>query len=93
MIIISLFKRGKKRNNFTVVYSDPQVPHQFHYGRLQKFLRCPTYSTNSIYIALIEPSRVDSCELLEHLNYPLELQMLPQLLSIDFVSVIEETQP
>ena len=85
IIFSKQIKWVKKRNSFTVVYSNPQVPHQLYYGRVQKFLRCPADSTDSLYIAVIEPLRVESCKLLERLNYPPELQLLAQLLSIDFV--------
>ena len=56
-------------------------------------MRCPADSSDSIHIAVIKPLKVESWGLLEHLNYPPELQFLAPLLSMDFVSVIDETQP
>ena len=51
-------KRVKKRNSFTVAYSDPQAPNQLKYGQVQKFLSCPADSPNALHIAIIEQLRV-----------------------------------
>ena len=80
--------RVKKRNTYTVTYSDPQMPHQIAYGRVESFL-CPV---DSLHLAIIKPINVQNSEILENLEYPPEIQCLAPLLSTDFVSVTDEAQ-
>ena len=89
IIIFSKYsRRVKKRNSYTVTYTDPHAPSHIKYGRVEKFLTCPADSPDSIHVAVIEELEVGRCEELLSLNFPPALQCLSDLLCNDFVSLV-----
>lgn len=59
LIFSKLAKRVKKRNSYTILYTDPQAPDDVRYGRVEAFIICPV---DYIHLAVIEPLKVSSCD-------------------------------
>lgn len=85
-------KRVKKRNNYTVAFTNPQRPTHVMYGRVEKFLTCPADSPDSIHVALIETFDVQPYAKLLNLKYPPEIRSLAAVLCHDFISFTGEGQ-
>ena len=81
-------KRVKKRNSFTVAFTDPQDPAQHKYGQVVKFLTYPADMPNCLHIAVIEQLKVESCRELLNMTYPPEIQCLKPVLCTDYVSLL-----
>ena len=81
-------KRVKKRNSYTVAFTDPQDPPQHRYGRVEMFFTCPADTPDGIHVTKLI---VDKCRELSNMNYPSEIQNLAPELCTDFVSVIRES--
>ena len=84
-------KRVKKRNSFTVAYTDPETPTQTFYGLVERFLTCPADSPNSTHVAIITQLRVESCNELLKITYPTDIQDIAPLLCTDFLSIVGES--
>ena len=61
-------KRVKKRNTFTVAFTDPLYPDKHCYGRVKRFLTCPADTPNCLHVAVIEPLQVEHCRDLHNLT-------------------------
>ena len=83
------YTQSKRRNNFTVSFTDPERPSSLRYGQVQKFFSYPADSPDSMHVAIIEELKVQRCMELEYLNFPPELQSLSDLLCSDFYSVLD----
>ena len=84
-------KRVKKRNSYTIAFTNPLAPAKHNFGGVIKFLSCPADSTDSfIHVAIIEQVRVEACRELLNLSYPPEIKHLGPILSDDFVSIVSE---
>ena len=79
--------RSTRRNDFTILFIDPERPSTLRYGNVQKFLSYPANSAESMHIAIIQELEIHCCSELESLQFPPEIQSLSHLLCSDFFSV------
>ncbi len=80
--------RAKKKNSYTVAFTDPRHPDQVLYGTVQRFATLCIDPDSSIHLAFMKTFQVDTCAVLEGLHYEPETQPFAQLLASDFVSIV-----
>lgn len=74
-IFSKLATRIKKHNNYTVLYTDPDIPEKVQYGRVEAFVVVPV---DCLHLAIVQPLTVSSFD--ERLNIPEEMTHLGLIL-------------
>ncbi len=94
MVWSSLARTSNVLENAIAILFRIQIPKYLTSCSMEvlRFLSVPGHTPSSIYAAIIEPLRVETCDVLEHLHFPRELQRLSSLICSDFVSIIPEPQ-
>ena len=84
-----LATRMKKRNNNTLLYTDPEVS-GIQYGRVEAFVVLPQ---ESLQLAVVQPLTVCSYAEVKHLHIPEEMANQASLCFTDFVTLTGDCQP
>ena len=80
----------KRRNSYTVAFSDPHTPCKLNYGRVEKFLTCPADNPDCVHLAILQQLNVQLCK--DLFNCPPEIQCLAPVLYSDYISIISENK-
>ena len=83
-------RRVKKRNNVTIVFTDPQMPSRVGYGIVEKFLRFPTNNCDYLHVALLKPLNLQPYTVFQSLQYPAEISPFAKYFATDFMTVANE---